>query len=84
MVRYVEFLDALRIAGRFYSHCPQTARIYYHPPLPSSSSDDHHHHHEHALSVSSMTDAPVQGSTSCGAKAAKGFDTTDLIFYSVV
>ncbi|VVB06042.1 unnamed protein product [Arabis nemorensis] len=40
MGKYVEMLDAgVRIAARFHSHCPHTARLYYHPP-----SDNHHHH----------------------------------------
>lgn len=33
MGKYVELLDmGVRIAARFHSHCPQTARLYYHPP----------------------------------------------------
>nr|GEZ81173.1 hypothetical protein [Tanacetum cinerariifolium] len=32
MGKYIEILDAFRIACRFHSHCPQTARMYYHPP----------------------------------------------------
>ncbi|GLJ13782.1 hypothetical protein SUGI_0220050 [Cryptomeria japonica] len=33
MGKYVEMLDlGVRIAARFHSHCPQTARLYYHPP----------------------------------------------------
>ncbi|CAN6297985.1 unnamed protein product [Urochloa humidicola] len=49
MSRYVEMLDmGVRVAGRFHSHCPQTARMYYKPPQTqavaatssSSSSDD--------------------------------------------
>ncbi|KZV36358.1 hypothetical protein F511_03799 [Dorcoceras hygrometricum] len=41
MGKYVEILDAgVRIAARFHSHCPQTARMYYHPP---SAVEDHHH-----------------------------------------
>ncbi|CAN1173336.1 hypothetical protein LINPERHAP2_LOCUS30611 [Linum perenne] len=40
MGKYMELLDAsVRIVGRFYSHCPQTARLYYHPP---SNSDQIH------------------------------------------
>ncbi|KAK4766765.1 hypothetical protein SAY87_008407 [Trapa incisa] len=42
MGKYVEMLDmGMRIAARFHSHCPQTARLYYHPP--STSEDGHHH-----------------------------------------
>ena len=34
----MELLDmGVRIAARFHSHCPQTARMYYHPPASSSA-----------------------------------------------
>ncbi|KAJ4812961.1 hypothetical protein LUZ62_025527 [Rhynchospora pubera] len=33
----MELLDmGVRIAARFHSHCPQTARMYYKPPSTSS------------------------------------------------
>ncbi|PWA82609.1 hypothetical protein CTI12_AA174680 [Artemisia annua] len=33
MGKYVEILDlGVRVVARFHSHCPQTARMYYHPP----------------------------------------------------
>ncbi|KAD4584693.1 hypothetical protein E3N88_22294 [Mikania micrantha] len=39
MGKYVEMLDlGVRMVARFHSHCPQTARMYYHPP--SGSVDD--------------------------------------------
>ncbi|KAJ4835736.1 hypothetical protein Tsubulata_031689 [Turnera subulata] len=84
MGKYVELLDALRIAGRFYSHCPQTARLYYHPP--SNAEEDHlHHHHDNAAeNGGSGIHAPM---SSCGVKmtmSKKGFDATDLLFHSVV
>uniref|UniRef100_A0A7N0UKZ7 Uncharacterized protein n=1 Tax=Kalanchoe fedtschenkoi TaxID=63787 RepID=A0A7N0UKZ7_KALFE len=42
MAKYLEVLDAgVRIAARFHSHCPHTARLYYHPP-----SEDHHPQHQ--------------------------------------
>jgi hypothetical protein len=38
MSRYVEMLDmGVRIAARFHSHCPQTARMYYKPADGASS-----------------------------------------------
>lgn len=38
MGKYTEILDAgIRIASRFHSHCPQTARMYYHPPTNADS-----------------------------------------------
>ncbi|CAI0404599.1 unnamed protein product [Linum tenue] len=34
MAKYMEILDVgIRIVARFHSHCPQTARLYYHPPV---------------------------------------------------
>ncbi|CAI0393808.1 unnamed protein product [Linum tenue] len=34
MSKYMEILDVgVRMAARFHSHCPQTARLYYHPPI---------------------------------------------------
>ena len=39
MSRYVEMLDMdVRIAARFHSHCPQTARMYYKPPQTQTQS----------------------------------------------
>ncbi|TVT99525.1 hypothetical protein EJB05_55112, partial [Eragrostis curvula] len=41
MGKYVELLDmGVRIAARFHSHCPQTARLYYHPPAGAPSGGD--------------------------------------------
>ena len=34
----MEILDAFRIVARFHSHCPQTARMYYHPPADNHQS----------------------------------------------
>jgi hypothetical protein len=37
MGRYAELLDmGVRIAARFHSHCPQTARMYYKPPTTTT------------------------------------------------
>lgn len=42
MSKYVEMLDmGIRIAARFHSHCPQTARMYYKPPSTGDDSDFH-------------------------------------------
>ncbi|KAI3750272.1 hypothetical protein L2E82_20906 [Cichorium intybus] len=44
MVKYVEILDlGVRVAARFHSHCPQTARLYYHPPSNSVESSCRSH-----------------------------------------
>lgn len=37
MGKHTEILDAFRIVCRFHSHCPQTARMYYHPPAENHS-----------------------------------------------
>lgn len=48
MGKFVELLDVgVRMAARFHSHCPQTARLYYHPP--SDHEADHHHHYLHQI-----------------------------------
>ncbi|PKU63495.1 uncharacterized protein LOC110096183 [Dendrobium catenatum] len=40
MAKYVELIDmGVRIAARFHSHCPHTARLYYHPPASSSANE---------------------------------------------
>ncbi|CAI9103025.1 OLC1v1001438C1 [Oldenlandia corymbosa var. corymbosa] len=42
--KYVELLDAgVRIAARFHSHCPQTGRMYYHPPAGHHDDGGHRH-----------------------------------------
>ncbi|XVE95950.1 hypothetical protein REPUB_Repub02eG0179600 [Reevesia pubescens] len=90
MGKYMELLDAgVRIAARFHSHCPQTARLYYHPPPNTEGQQQHEpmpgsrsgstiqsqvHDHPHPTSMASF-----------GAKAAAmELDFIDLIFYSVV
>ncbi|KAJ0803881.1 hypothetical protein Hdeb2414_s0005g00178751 [Helianthus debilis subsp. tardiflorus] len=36
MGKYMEMLGVgVRVVARFHSHCPQTARMYYHPPSNS-------------------------------------------------
>ncbi|KAK1285067.1 hypothetical protein QJS10_CPB20g00445 [Acorus calamus] len=74
MVKCVEILDmGVRIAARFHSHCPQTARMYYKPPQtpPPSPSDGgkdeikKDHRSEKGLSISAV-------------------DSTELIFWSAV
>ncbi|TXG70416.1 hypothetical protein EZV62_005351 [Acer yangbiense] len=71
MSKYIELLDAgVRIAARFHSHCPQTARLYYHPP--SNHHDDYLRPHHGG----SVDHAPVQDPTrtamaSCSVNAAQ-------------
>ncbi|KAI3888367.1 hypothetical protein MKW92_006683 [Papaver armeniacum] len=94
MGKYVEMLDlGVRIAARFHSHCPHTARMYYHPP--NHHVDLQQHQKEaiaEASSSSIMAGAGAGGattsnsSTGCGVKAfSGGVDTTEfIILHSVV
>ncbi|KAH7557208.1 hypothetical protein ACOSP7_026713 [Xanthoceras sorbifolium] len=88
MSKYMELLDAgVRIAARFHSHCPPTARLYYHPP--SHLEDDHRHpelcaHHGGTESHAAVQDPTRTASASCSVKAAKVFDFRELIFASVL
>ncbi|KAM7530074.1 hypothetical protein LguiB_033484 [Lonicera macranthoides] len=68
MGKYVEILDlGVRLAARFHSHCPHTARLYYHPPSNST--------HDHSLNDGSASHAPPRDSTQMDA----GFDTRATI-----
>ncbi|KAL5728332.1 hypothetical protein ACHQM5_001429 [Ranunculus cassubicifolius] len=43
MSKYVELFDmGVRVVYRFSSHCPQTARTYYHPPSNHSQYINQH------------------------------------------
>ena len=87
MGKYAELLDAgVRIAARFHSHCPQTARMYYHPP--ANADDDHDHFHLQPHQNGDPRGGGAAGDVStrlgyCGSKVVVGFDSTDLILYSV-
>ncbi|KAI3951266.1 hypothetical protein MKW92_035497 [Papaver armeniacum] len=87
MGKYVEMLDlGVRIAARFHSHCPHTARMYYHPP-----------NHVDQKETMAATAAAGSGSSSsggggnggggCGNKAYGGgvsLDTTEFIMLNSV
>ncbi|KAF9617103.1 hypothetical protein IFM89_033269 [Coptis chinensis] len=82
MSKYVELLDmGVRIAARFHSHCPQTARMYYHPP--STVEDQHHHFHFHFYSQHNSNNTSG-GNTDVSNKAMDGIDTKEFFIYSVV
>ncbi|CAK9310290.1 unnamed protein product [Citrullus colocynthis] len=67
MGKFVEILDAgVRIVARFHSHCPQTGRMYYHPP---ANSDDGHHSEEFRPSGG---DASSHQIVRCGAEPTAG------------
>ncbi|RZC72101.1 hypothetical protein C5167_035308 [Papaver somniferum] len=81
MGKYVEMLDlGVRIAARFHSHCPHTARMYYHPP---------NHHvdlQQHQKEAIAGAGGATSDSSGCGVRAfAGGVDTTEfIILHSVV
>nr|CAD1841732.1 unnamed protein product [Ananas comosus var. bracteatus] len=61
MGRYAELLDmGVRIAARFHSHCPQTARMYYKPPstTPINDDDDDDDHPRGKLTSVAGADGP--------------------------
>lgn len=83
MGKFVEILDAgVRIVARFHSHCPQTGRMYYHPP---ANSDDGHHSEEFRPSGG---DASSHQIVRCGAEPTAGVvvvsvESNEFILYSV-
>ncbi|CAH8384676.1 unnamed protein product [Eruca vesicaria subsp. sativa] len=95
MGKYGEMLDlGVRIAARFHSHCPQTARLYYHPP-----SDGHHRRGgvTDLLGGGGVSSGSGQDSTglvvglgtgtgaACGVKSSQVYeDARDLLLFSVV
>ncbi|KAK2994520.1 hypothetical protein RJ640_010798 [Escallonia rubra] len=85
MGKYVEILDlGVRIAARFHSHCPHTARLYYHPP----SNSDGQAELGRSGGQAPPRDSAVMGIAGFDVKAARaasfGFDTNDFGFYSLV
>ncbi|XP_047072618.1 uncharacterized protein LOC124681884 [Lolium rigidum] len=81
MGKYVELLDmGVRIAARFHSHCPQTARMYYHPPGSSAAAN-------HAGDGAGML--PTEGAAAGAVAMMKmqqraAVDAADIILYTVV
>ncbi|KAL6647578.1 hypothetical protein ACP70R_015015 [Stipagrostis hirtigluma subsp. patula] len=72
MGKYVELLDmGVRIAARFHSHCPQTARMYYHPPAGAPASAAGDRKGEAAVAAAKM-------------QQGRGFDASEIILYTVV
>ncbi|OAY84937.1 uncharacterized protein LOC109712450 [Ananas comosus] len=99
MGRYAELLDmGVRIAARFHSHCPQTARMYYKPPSTPTNDDDDDHPGkitagagaegpDAAMSAPATTwRAAASSMSSAGARlrVKKPFDTAQIILYTVV
>ncbi|CAN6303655.1 unnamed protein product [Urochloa humidicola] len=97
MSRYVEMLDmGVRVAARFHSHCPQTARMYYKPPQtqaatsPSSSADDDKAKKSSGLHAASVL-RPFAVVRDFGAGAGAGdrlgfheFNTAQVVVYEVI
>ncbi|KAL4290318.1 hypothetical protein GQ457_14G006620 [Hibiscus cannabinus] len=89
MGKYTVLLDAwIRIAARFHSHCPQTGRLYYHPP--PNSDGDHHLDHGSVDAAASLNHKgrddqdPVTNATATfGAKPSMRLDSIHFILYSV-
>ncbi|MFS7905584.1 hypothetical protein Hanom_Chr01g00049391 [Helianthus anomalus] len=69
MGKYTEILDAFRIVCRFHSHCPQTARMYYHPPA-----DNHSHGRD-----GKAANGGASGGRAGADGAPESFSTFDLI-----
>ncbi|PON86913.1 hypothetical protein TorRG33x02_172970 [Trema orientale] len=80
MGKFVELLDVgVRIAARFHSHCPQTGRMYYHPPsgTPDDQDHDYYHHLYSTLKAAGQgsdtthaSETNPKVSITCGAKVA--------------
>ncbi|KAI3847259.1 hypothetical protein MKX03_023934 [Papaver bracteatum] len=81
MGKYVEMLDlGVRIAARFHSHCPHTARMYYHPP-------NHVDQKETMAAAGIGSSGSGCGGGGCGNKAyggGVGLDTTEFIMLNSV
>ncbi|XP_059289271.1 uncharacterized protein LOC132042771 [Lycium ferocissimum] len=88
MGKYIELLDVgIRMVARFNSHCPQTSRMYYHPP--SRHDEEDHHLHLFSHQNSSVNSGGVSGdATAVGdlflRKASFGIDANELILHTVV
>ncbi|GLT37085.1 hypothetical protein SLA2020_114210 [Shorea laevis] len=82
MGKYAEMLDAgVRIAARFHSHCPHTARLYYHPP---ANAGDHHNQHGGATGgVGGSANEVSTHISFCGPKASVAVDVKEFILFSV-
>ncbi|KAL3622541.1 hypothetical protein CASFOL_033952 [Castilleja foliolosa] len=79
MGKYAELLDAgIRIASRFHSHCPQTARMYYHPP---AAQHDDNHHDRHRDGGADTDEAASMTHKGDGVRIN---DATEFILYTVV
>ncbi|KAK3223926.1 hypothetical protein Dsin_010951 [Dipteronia sinensis] len=85
MGKYAEILDAgVRIAARFHSKCPQTGRMYYHPP-PANHDGDGNLLRQDGSGGGNVLGVPTSNNNNRMAGAAKGgVDMKEFIFYSSV
>jgi hypothetical protein len=75
MGKYVELLDmGVRIAARFHSHCPQTARLYYHPPAGAPS----------AAGAAGGDGRKGESAAAAAAALKRQFEPAEIILYTVV
>ncbi|RZC43347.1 hypothetical protein C5167_007350 [Papaver somniferum] len=82
MGKYVEMLDlGVRIAARFHSHCPHTARMYYHPP---NHANLRHQNQVPNKEASSSINSSSNGVCGLEAFGVGGVDTTEFILHSLV
>ncbi|XP_047313975.1 uncharacterized protein LOC124917632 [Impatiens glandulifera] len=86
MGKYAELLDVgVRIAARFHSHCPQTARLYYHPP-PQNLDDPMGQQRDQGREVVDQGGA-VGGRSPCfrsNVGSVGGVDVSEFIVFSAV
>lgn len=75
MGKYVEILElGVRMVARFQSHCPQTARMYYHPPSNIVDSS----------CVSNASPAPQESGKIRVFQASMSFNTREIVFSSAI
>ncbi|XP_022154266.1 uncharacterized protein LOC111021559 [Momordica charantia] len=85
MAKLVELLDVgVRMAARFHAHCPQTARLYYHPP--SDHDDQHHYLHQILHAYDGGGHSTAHQVSGCGIETAararaRSFDT-EIVFHT--
>ncbi|KAK9154864.1 hypothetical protein Sjap_002344 [Stephania japonica] len=84
MSKYVEMLDAgVRIVARFHSHCPQTGRMYYHPP--SNGDGGASNGFTNRFDARSASSSGGGSSSACGGNAVGAVtDTTEFILFAGV
>ncbi|GJN23004.1 hypothetical protein PR202_gb10618 [Eleusine coracana subsp. coracana] len=76
----VELLDmGARIAARSYSHCPQTARMYYKPPSTTDATGDERNS---AATASSCGEEKQQQQQRAAVAAGKVvFEASEIVLY---